>query len=182
MHYTLELFLNLNKFSIIFNQKYFFLFKSFYDRRVKSRKFFIGISFWRINAFNFPCLSTLSLLTYILILLHNPQRKIKNQIVVCRTRTRGIHRRLRCGNSIQMESLRKCMCTKNHCKRLFIQYHRQRRIILCCGLQHRRHIATNAKVCYGVLQGKVLDALNAESNAMKNAKIYWMPTAYKVCY
>lgn len=81
-----------------------------------------------------------------------------------------------------MDAFRKCMCTKNHCKRLSIQYHRQRRIILCYGLQHRRHTATNVKVCYGVLQGKVLDALNAESNAMKNAKIYWMQTAYKVCY
>lgn len=64
------------------------------------------------------------------------------------------------------------MCTKNHYKHLSIQYHRQHHIISCCGLQHRQRTATNVKVCYGVLQGKVLDALNAELNAMKNAKIY----------
>ncbi len=45
---------------------------------------------------------------------------------------------------------------------------------------HIQHIVMNAKVSYGVLQGKVLNVENVELNAMKNAKIFSMLIVYNV--
>lgn len=77
---------------------------------------------------------------------------------------------------------RNSMCTRRPYKLWFTPFRVQRHTISFCGLQHLQHIATNAKDSSGELHGKEFAAMNAESNAMKNAKICSMRIAFNVSF